>query len=363
MKADALTFAVEAAAVAQALGMDSNGKNPLDLVRDAKARLGQAEVSQARRKTLQDDAAARRADAEAAQAALDAAEVALADARRLTATSDRVALAAALDGSRRRREVEAAVATLEQEIRIDSDGHPLAELEAACAAETPETLAERAVECARNADELAQRAQEAGERAAEAQLRFDQLDSGASAADAAADAEQARSEMEALAEIYLLKCAEHVLLDYAMRRQAERRRNPMLLRAAALFKTLTLGRYSDLRADYDSEKPRLIGLCADGATTVAVSDMSEGTQDQLFLALRLAAVEQGLEAGVRLPFIADDLFVTFDDDRARAGLEVLGELSRSTQVLFFTHHAHLRALAQDVFGSHALSTSDLSDAV
>jgi uncharacterized protein YhaN len=91
--------------------------------------------------------------------------------------------------------------------------------------------------------------------------------------------------------------------------------------------------------------------------------MSEGTQDQLFLALRLAAVGQSLEAGTHLPFLADDLFVNFDDDRARAGLEVLGELSRSTQVLFFTHHAHLKSLAEDVFGRGAFSSLELSQAV
>jgi uncharacterized protein YhaN len=83
--------------------------------------------------------------------------------------------------------------------------------------------------------------------------------------------------------------------------------------------------------------------------------MSDGTADQLFLALRLAALEQSIAAGVALPFLADDLFINFDDARARAGLEVLGELSRMTQVLFFTHHAHLAAMARDVLGVESAS--------
>ena len=66
--------------------------------------------------------------------------------------------------------------------------------------------------------------------------------------------------------------------------------------------------------------------------------MSEGTTDQLFLALRLAAVEQSVASGIRLPFLADDLFVNFDDERSQAGFRVFAELARSTQVLFFTHH-------------------------
>ena len=73
--------------------------------------------------------------------------------------------------------------------------------------------------------------------------------------------------------------------------------------------------------------------------------MSEGTVDQLYLALRVAAVEDAVRGGVRLPFLADDLFINFDDERAAAGFKVLAELARTTQVLFFTHHEHLAEIA------------------
>ena len=47
-----------------------------------------------------------------------------------------------------------------------------------------------------------------------------------------------------------------------------------------------------------------------------------------------------------MPLVVDDILVHFDDDRARAALEILGELSERTQVLFFTHHARLVELAR-----------------
>lgn len=361
--ADARAFAEEAAAVADLLGVEAGDRDVLELVRTVKGRLEAAKDARARRVTFEGEARARRTEIEAAQAALDATEMTLAEVRALTGAQDRITLAAALDASRRRREVERMIADLEREIREQGDGRSIDGLEAACAAKTPEVLAERAAELSLQANRSAELAQEASERAAQAELRFKQLDAGPAAADAAADLEQARAELESLAEVYLLKRTQRVLLDYAIRRQADRARNPLLVHAADLFRTLTLGRYADLRADREAEKPRLIGLCADGASTVAISDMSEGTQDQLFLALRLAAVNQSLEAGMHLPFLADDLFVNFDDDRARAGLEVLGELSRSTQVLFFTHHAHLKLLAEDVFGQGAFSSFELSQAI
>ena len=66
--------------------------------------------------------------------------------------------------------------------------------------------------------------------------------------------------------------------------------------------------------------------------------------------MRIASIEDYLERADILPFVADDLFVNFDDDRAGAGFEVLGELSGKTQVLFFTHHSHLVDIARKTLG-------------
>ncbi len=74
--------------------------------------------------------------------------------------------------------------------------------------------------------------------------------------------------------------------------------------------------------------------------------MSTGTADQLYLALRVAAIEDYLDHADPLPFIADDLFINFDEKRAAAGFRVLDELAKKTQVLFFTHHEHLVDVAR-----------------
>ena len=79
--------------------------------------------------------------------------------------------------------------------------------------------------------------------------------------------------------------------------------------------------------------------------------MSTGTADQLYLALRVASVEDYLERANALPFVADDLFINFDDARAAAGFEVLGQLSTKTQILFFTHHQHLVEIAKATLGA------------
>ncbi len=92
----------------------------------------------------------------------------------------------------------------------------------------------------------------------------------------------------------------------------------------------------------------------------AVTGMSQGTRDQLFLALRIAAIEEHLLEREAIPIAIDDLLVQFDDARAAATLTVLAELARRAQVLFFTHHGHLCELAAAALPSDAWRRHDLS---
>ncbi len=71
----------------------------------------------------------------------------------------------------------------------------------------------------------------------------------------------------------------------------------------------------------------------------------------MYLTLRLAALDSHIAASEPLPLILDDILVNFDDLRAKATLKVLGEFSRKTQVVYFTHHRHLLDLAREAVGA------------
>ena len=64
----------------------------------------------------------------------------------------------------------------------------------------------------------------------------------------------------------------------------------------------------------------------------------------------MTSIEDFFERASPLPFVADDLFINFDDERAAAGLAILGQLAQKTQVLFFTHHQHLVEIARTTLG-------------
>ena len=330
-------------------------------LRSLRDRLAAARSAATLNGSLDDEDKRRHGELQEAQAKLKATEVALAPLLAETGSADWVALGAAIERSRAKRGLADDIAATERAILEAGDGLRLDELLAAVGAADPDQVAAQLESLGSRLEELNAAVDEAATAHGDARATFAALDTdGTTAVDAAADAEQARSELEVLAEDYILKRTQAVTLKWAIEKYRERHQDPLLLRAGELFSTLTTGRYATLKVDTDAPSPRLLGMRDDMRTMVEVDAMSEGTTDQLFLALRLAALEQSVAAGVGLPFLADDLFVNFDDRRAEAGFRVLAEVARTTQVLFFTHHPHLVQIAKSVVGAELHSECALS---
>jgi len=111
--------------------------------------------------------------------------------------------------------------------------------------------------------------------------------------------------------------------------------------------------------DYDEDRQILKAVRANGER-LTMEELSTGRRDQLFLALRLAAIEGHIEKGEPLPIIIDDILIQFDDAAAAATFKVLADLSQRTQVLFLTHHEHLLEVAEAAVGSAAYKAASLS---
>ena len=102
--------------------------------------------------------------------------------------------------------------------------------------------------------------------------------------------------------------------------------------------------------DYgEDDQPRLVGQRKNGGR-VAIAGMSEGTRDQLYLALRLAYIEDYATRAEPIPFIGDDIFQTFDDERTAAGINAFASTSAVFQPILFTHHLSVVAIARRALG-------------
>ena len=115
------------------------------------------------------------------------------------------------------------------------------------------------------------------------------------------------------------------------RAELQRRFAPRITnRAQELLGAMTEGRYRSLTMGED------FSLQAGAQQEDVLHDAiwrSDGTIDQLYLALRLAVAE---ELTPNAPLVLDDALVRFDDRRMTAALDILREMAKDKQVICFT---------------------------
>ena len=126
-----------------------------------------------------------------------------------------------------------------------------------------------------------------------------------------------------------LTIAQETLMD--ARAELQRRFAPRITkRAQGIMSRMTSGRYHSLTMSEDFSLQAGAGL---EDTLHDALWRSDGTMDQLYLALRLAVAE---ELTPQAPLVLDDVLVRFDDKRMAAAVEILRQMGQDRQILLFT---------------------------
>ncbi|MEP2531192.1 AAA family ATPase [Shimia sp.] len=136
-------------------------------------------------------------------------------------------------------------------------------------------------------------------------------------------------------------------VDAALRQYRDTHRSGMLERASEAFRAMSRGRYSGLAAQPDGAREVLVALAAEGGSKEA-DQLSDGTRAQLYLALRIAGYHEFVRNNGPVPFVADDIMESFDDDRAAEAFGLLAKMSETGQVIYLTHHTHVCDIAQKI---------------
>ena len=194
------------------------------------------------------------------------------------------------------------------------------------------------------------------------EVGLEQMRRDSGAADKAADAQEALARVRVVVERYARAKIGAFILGREIERYRQENQGPMLTTASQLFARLTLGKYTGVRAGFNDKDKAVIKCVRDGNVEVDVEGLSEGTRDQLYLSLRLASLLRYADLAEPMPLVLDDVLIQFDDERSRAALQIIAELSTRMQVLFFTHHTRLVELARAAVPASSLTVHELSSA-
>jgi uncharacterized protein YhaN len=247
------------------------------------------------------------------------------------------------------RTLKAELAGLECQV-VEAGEETFEALRAECEGFDRDAGAAELTELGERIEELREERDQKREEIVTRRQELEELETDTEAARAREDVEMALSRVEAAAIAY----ARARLAATAVRRATERYRRenegPMLNRTKELFRSFTRKTFGDLYVEVEERgKAVLVGRQQDGALK-RVDEMSKGTREQLYLALRIAAIERYGETTGPVPVTFDDVFSESDEPRSERIFDALGELAERTQVTVLTHHRHLIDVGNRVLG-------------
>ncbi len=341
---------------------DLDRGEPIDIIRQLKERLDSSLRTNTRKEELAKQLSDQEDQKEKVIEEQRDTSIKIDQMRALVGARDTEALRSCIRKSDELRSCRDEQSRLQEELRSDGDGLSLSELKTECdsvedldAARSEESRLESQLEKWRQAEK------ELLPRQTEAQMQLNEISGSDEAARAEFEKECALAEMKDAIEKYIPIRASALVLEWAIERFRKERQGPLLKRASEIFNALTLGSFAQIEVQVDGNKPALVAY-RNNNDEVRLPGLSEGSLDQLYLAMRVAAIEEHVKGtNASIPFVADDLFTNFDDARATAGLKVLLELSRKCQILFFTHHRHLVDLALE-FAPDQVTVTELMSA-
>ena len=349
---DLEAFATRVGTLVETVGEDPGERDVDTIVRDLARRLSEELAKQDRLERMNESLTQRERELEEIRHAKREAEFTIRDLMARAGVESVGDLRREIARSNEAKRLKSEADRLTESLAKNGGGRSQRELEDEARDVDPDRLGAEIASISDTLQQLDEPIDKAALAEREAAAILESIGGGDAAIAAAWDRQAILAELEELSARYVRAQTGLRLLQWAVDRYRAEQQAPLLKRASTLFAILTQGSFSGLGLLYDEkDQAVLAGTRADGSE-VDVTGMSDGTVDQLWLALRLAAIDGWLEGNSALPFIADDLFVNFDDERAGAGLEALHHLAGACQVLVFTHHAHLVGLARQVLGDH-----------
>lgn len=171
--------------------------------------------------------------------------------------------------------------------------------------------------------------------AAEALKALDQTDQTIRLA---AELESYRSELRDAVDRWATLSVAQTLIDDAVRRFEREYQPEMMEDIRRLFAMMTADRYTEVRRRMNQQSTLVV--IQKGGTEKVPAQLSTGTREQLYLAMRLAYVIHYCRRNEPLPLVMDDVLVNFDATRAAGTIDALAEVARSTQIIFLTCHKH-----------------------
>ncbi|KAA0258103.1 hypothetical protein FHQ18_06815 [Deferribacter autotrophicus] len=143
--------------------------------------------------------------------------------------------------------------------------------------------------------------------------------------------EKLKGEFKSKLEEFAVKNLSLKILENTLKRYEEEYQPELLQNSSKYFERFTNGRYKQIRTNIEGN----LFVLSNDDRIKEIDELSAGTKDQLYLALRLGYIDL-IDKKLKLPLFFDEVTANFDDEREQNFLETLEKISDDRQIFIFT---------------------------
>ncbi|RAK05348.1 uncharacterized protein YhaN [Halanaerobium saccharolyticum] len=168
--------------------------------------------------------------------------------------------------------------------------------------------------------------------------RIDDLSSSSKIEKAQQKIDQAQNNLEKKARNYAVNKSVNFILKKLRSRMIEKAEKELLEPASEILSRISSQYYTDLKTPADLDQSDFKVITENGKVFNSVQQLSRGSLEQLFLAVRISRIREIKPA---LPLVLDDSLVNFDRSHLYNTAEIISNLASQHQIFILSCHPHL----------------------
>ncbi len=193
----------------------------------------------------------------------------------------------------------------------------------------------------------------------DAKTKREALETSCRIPELALELETARMELVSAVDEWRQLLLANELIGSSLKKYRAERQPDVLKEARRYFSRATVGAYDAILLDDDTDnivvREAATGVCRD------LSQLSSGTEEPLYLSMRLGLAAELSRNSGSLPVMMDDVLVNMSRERRQAMIRAIAEFAIEQQVIFFTCHDHILAEFEDFATPHVVLLDDGTD--
>ncbi len=198
-----------------------------------------------------------------------------------------------------------------------------------------DTIKDQYLKARSRLEQIEKKREECHQKIGETRKEIQQLTEENSLLEIQTQMEMKKSELQKSAKKWAVSTLALHFLDQAKKKYEKNRQPVVIQEAQEFFSIITEGVYRSIVKPMDEEDLIIENTKAE---TKRLAEMSRGTKEQLYLAMRLGLIKEYERRSEPLPILMDDVFVNFDDDRRQQLAKALKKFSKKRQIIVLTCH-------------------------